>query len=120
MNKKQTVSFAQWILRQHHNLDMLYNDFQGESKDNQKSFMDFCLLMFEETKFFQQPVASYPANLIELRVVCSGGIVQNIFSNVSGRVFDVDVIDVDIQDEVLAERAGKDVIRLEETMNKIF
>lgn len=122
MTSVQTIAFALWLVNHYDRLVGLFKDFDHtklhppEKKEN--AFLRFAQDSFMRTTLFNEGIG--PGNLIEISVVCSGDSVQNLYSNASGRFFSVDIVDLDVSDEALAESAAKEVKRLENIRNKIF
>lgn len=123
MNPQQSIAFALWLVNHYDRLVGLFKDFDHtrlhppEKKEN--AFLRFAQDSFMRTVHFADEKPTL-GNLIEISVICSGDCVQSVYSNVSGRFCSVDIVDLDVKDDALAESALKESKRLENLRNKIF
>lgn len=117
MNQKQTNAFAIWFLK---NQERLNNEYR-ESSFAKYSFFEFVIWAFKDTRFLLVAFPTVNENLIEIRAVVRNGMVENIYSNVGGQCFDVDVLDRDmLGDDKLRDQIAADIKTLERGSNRIF
>jgi len=121
LNPTRTLAFALWVIRQNKNLKALYKDYRKDTNDKNLDFLDFCKGMFQETVHMEGPDnEALMSNLIEIRVTVSNGMVESVFSNVAGELFDVDVLERDTRDPAFKIKVEQGIAEIEQKMHKIL
>jgi hypothetical protein len=120
MTRNRTLAFALWLLQRHDHLNALYKDYKEDNEGSERTnFLEFCTAMYVETKYYEDQAPGIK-NQIEIRVIAEGSMVKNVYSNVSGILCDVDIIDLGIDDPNLQEKAHEELKTIESIMHKIF